>query len=50
MNKDFEKKTMVIKLPPEIWQKLQQCAEKEYRPLSNFVARLLTDYISLNLK
>ena len=50
MNKDFEKRTIVIKLPPEIWERLHKCAEKDYRPLSTFVAKLLTDYISLNLK
>ena len=49
MNKDFEKKVIVIKLPSEIWKKLQKCAEDDYRPFSNFVARLLTDYVS-NLK
>lgn len=50
MNRDFEKKTIVVKLPPEIWKRLQECAEKEYRPLSTFIAKLLTDYLSLNLK
>ena len=50
-NESKEKKTNIvsIRLDDEMLQKLKDDAQKEYRPLTMHIRKILRDYLRLNL-
>jgi len=45
MKNKTESKVVGVRLPQEVRDKLQELADEDHRPLSNFISKILLDYL-----